>query len=81
MVDLLCQVLPLQPDLMSVWLVPDLPNELRTIFFRETLTRGLAIVAESHLESYEPPPGFRWADGRARSSLERLNDDGEWVSA
>ena len=42
---------------------------------------GLAIVAESHLESYEPPPGFRWADGRARSSLERLNDDGEWVSA
>ena len=42
---------------------------------------GLAIVAESHLESYEPPPGFRWADGRARSSLERLKDDGEWVSA
>ena len=40
---------------------------------------SLAIVAESHLE-LRPPPGFRWADGRARSSLERLKDDGEWVS-
>jgi ectoine hydroxylase-related dioxygenase (phytanoyl-CoA dioxygenase family) len=43
---------------------------------------GLAVIAESHLRDYEPPPGFRWMDGgRPRSSLQRWRDQDGWVDA
>ena len=34
-------LLPLEPDLMRVHVVPDLPNEIQGAFYRETLHRGL----------------------------------------
>ena len=37
--------IPLEPDVMRLRIVSDLPNELATAFYRESLARGLAVAA------------------------------------